>query len=351
MTPSPVSPPSSRRWQPLRASPSARWPTPCGNLADQTARAIGELRNLANEFGEIAGSAKDVDEAQRRYLDSQQSVIESIAKNGAGIDANTEAGRRNADALQKMIEQGQALAEAQSQDGRHRQDVHGDAERDRRGARQHARSRSVDRRGVQEAPRVVRAHPDQIETTVIAQTTGAKNNLTDLQAQFDAMKDQMSEPVRTLVQTLIDQGRYAEAERALNQVAQDRQATVEVTVRQRQMVENWFGAAFANAAFGGKRAMGGPVTAGMPYLVGENGPEIVTFGGDGYVADAASSPQRSSISRRRRSPGSGAGAVGGVAVRVRRSCRCDGGGGDTSAAAAGDRRDGDLGGGDHGTGT
>src|SRR5690606_9963403 len=39
-----------------------------GNLADQTARAIGELRNLANEFGEIAGSAKDVDEAQRRYL-------------------------------------------------------------------------------------------------------------------------------------------------------------------------------------------------------------------------------------------------------------------------------------------
>ena len=35
--------------------------------------------------------------------------------------------------------------------------------------------------------------------------------------------------------------------------------------------------------------MGGPVTAGMPYLVGENGPEIVTFGGDGYVADAASS--------------------------------------------------------------
>ena len=134
-----------------------------------------------------------------------------------------------------------------------------------------------------------RLTPDQIETTVIAQTTGAKNNLTDLQAQFDAMKDQMSEPVRTLVQTLIDQGRYAEAERALNQVAQDRQATVEVTVRQRQMVENWFGAAFANAAFGGKRAMGGPVTAGMPYLVGENGPEIVTFGGDGYVADAASS--------------------------------------------------------------
>jgi len=260
-----------------------------GNLADQTARAIGELRNLANEFGEIAGSAKDVDEAQRRYLDSQQSVIESIAKNGAGIDANTEAGRRNADALQKMIEQGQALAEAQA-----KMDVTGKTSTATLNGivAVLASMRDQGQLTAEEYGKLLELYgltPDQIETTVIAQTTDAKNNLTDLQAQFDAMKDQMSEPVRTLVQTLIDQGRYAEAERALNQVARDRQATVEVTVRQRQMVENWFGAAFANAAFGGKRAMGGPVTAGMPYLVGENGPEIVTFGGDGYVADAASS--------------------------------------------------------------
>ena len=29
--------------------------------------------------------------------------------------------------------------------------------------------------------------------------------------------------------------------------------------------------------------MGGPVRAGLPYLVGERGPELVTFGGNGYV--------------------------------------------------------------------
>ena len=151
-----------------------------------------------------------------------------------------------------MIEQGQALAEAQA-----KMDVTGKTSTATLNGIVAVLASMRDQGQLTaeeyEAPRVVRAHPDQIETTVIAQTTGAKNNLTDLQAQFDAMKDQMSEPVRTLVQTLIDQGRYAEAERALNQVARDRQATVEVTVRQRQMVENWFGAAFANAAFGGKR--------------------------------------------------------------------------------------------------
>lgn len=35
------------------------------------------------------------------------------------------------------------------------------------------------------------------------------------------------------------------------------------------------------------KARGGPVKAGYPYLVGEEGPELVTFPADGYVLDAA----------------------------------------------------------------
>jgi len=35
--------------------------------------------------------------------------------------------------------------------------------------------------------------------------------------------------------------------------------------------------------FGGGRATGGPVTAGTTYLVGEQGPELVTMGGNGFV--------------------------------------------------------------------
>lgn len=39
------------------------------------------------------------------------------------------------------------------------------------------------------------------------------------------------------------------------------------------------------------RASGGPVKAGQPYIVGEDGPELVTFGADGMVHDAAKTKQ------------------------------------------------------------
>lgn len=39
--------------------------------------------------------------------------------------------------------------------------------------------------------------------------------------------------------------------------------------------------------FGGARAAGGPVDAGKAYLVGENGPELRTFGSSGYIHNAA----------------------------------------------------------------
>jgi ABC-type transporter Mla subunit MlaD len=42
-----------------------------------------------------------------------------------------------------------------------------------------------------------------------------------------------------------------------------------------------------NAA--GRRASGGPVSGGKTYWVGENGPELVTFGDNGYVHNAAAS--------------------------------------------------------------
>ncbi|MGY6709693.1 MAG: phage tail tape measure protein [Rhizobiaceae bacterium] len=43
------------------------------------------------------------------------------------------------------------------------------------------------------------------------------------------------------------------------------------------------------AAVAGARAAGGPIVRGRAYLVGEEGPEIITAGADGYVHDAATS--------------------------------------------------------------
>jgi len=41
-----------------------------------------------------------------------------------------------------------------------------------------------------------------------------------------------------------------------------------------QLAAQIFGATGFGSLFGGPKAMGGPVTAGTPYLVGERGPEL-----------------------------------------------------------------------------
>jgi hypothetical protein len=47
------------------------------------------------------------------------------------------------------------------------------------------------------------------------------------------------------------------------------------------------GGGLFSGIFGGGRAGGGSVLAGRSYMVGENGPEIVTMGGNGYVTNTA----------------------------------------------------------------
>src|SRR5690606_29824682 len=47
------------------------------------------------------------------------------------------------------------------------------------------------------------------------------------------------------------------------------------------------GGSSVSPALAGTRAAGGPVRAGLPYLVGERGPEIVTFARDAFVHSAA----------------------------------------------------------------
>jgi TP901 family phage tail tape measure protein len=51
---------------------------------------------------------------------------------------------------------------------------------------------------------------------------------------------------------------------------------------------SWLGGG-GEAAVAGARAAGGPIAKGRAYLVGEEGPEIITAGADGYVHDARAS--------------------------------------------------------------
>lgn len=72
----------------------------------------------------------------------------------------------------------------------------------------------------------------------------------------------------TQIAALIDQGRYAEVQQQLDELARRRTVIVET-------IGKFLGRE--------KRAAGGPVSAGRSYLVGEQGPELVTFGANGFV--------------------------------------------------------------------
>lgn len=78
---------------------------------------------------------------------------------------------------------------------------------------------------------------------------------------------------QTEILALIDQGKFDEAELALGYLTRQRAVAINPTT----------GFALPNVSTGrdGRRAMGGPVSAGGSYLVGENGPEILQMGGSG----------------------------------------------------------------------
>ena len=85
-------------------------------------------------------------------------------------------------------------------------------------------------------------------------------------------------PAETKAQMIatLDEGNIAAVDSRLNQIARNRVVSI-----QGQLV----GAGLRNQLEG--RASGGPVSAGMPYLVGEQGPELVVPRGNGTVIPAA----------------------------------------------------------------
>lgn len=93
----------------------------------------------------------------------------------------------------------------------------------------------------------------------------------------------------------------------LNRIPRD----ITVTVHTRVIGGSLLSAAQQSGTYSsgiGGRASGGPVMAGKTYRVGEQGPELVTFGANGYVHDAASSRQMMS--------GGGGLAGGGVEINL-----------------------------------
>lgn len=112
---------------------------------------------------------------------------------------------------------------------------------------------------------------------------GARDRLGDLKSTVD----QKMPAVQQALQTSADKARAAADNVAgiKSNIEGLRDRVVTVTVRGVNEIDRGLDAAMAGR-LAGARALGGPVRAGGTYLVGENGPERVRFGRDGYVSNA-----------------------------------------------------------------
>ena len=244
-----------------------------GDTADEARRSSNEILGLIDNLQTLTGSTRDVDEAQRRLNDSIQGVLESVAKNGKGIDANTDAGRRNAEAIQQMVESGEALAKAQAQT-----DVTGESSRKTLEglAGQLAGLRDSGYLTAEEYQELLDLYdltPTDITTTVTADTAEALAKTNELrQAILDLPG--VSEPTRAYLLAQLDQGNINSVEATMAFLARQREAIIRINpvLPENSILQNF--PAF-NPGGVRTRASGGPVRAGEPYLVGEEGPELI----------------------------------------------------------------------------
>lgn len=256
-----------------------------GDTADEARRSSNEILGLIDNLQELTGSTRDVDEAQRRLNDSIQGVLESVAKNGKGIDANTDAGRRNAEAIQQMVESGEALAKAQAQT-----DVTGESSRKTLEglAGQLAGLRDAGYLTAEQYQELLDLYdltPTDITTTVTADTAEALAKTNELrQAILDLPG--VSEPTRAYLLAQLDQGNINSVEATMAFLARQREAIIRINpvLPENSILQNF--PAF-NPGGVRTRASGGPVRAGEPYLVGEEGPELIVPEMAGTVLTAA----------------------------------------------------------------
>jgi hypothetical protein len=227
-----------------------------------------QVRSLTEGIQEMQGTFLSADQAQRALLDASQALVESLAENGKTLDINTAAGRKNRDALDDQVAASFELAQKQAL-----LDTTGQTSK-RTLQEQALVLANMRRDGIiptgeayLELLRTYELTPDAIETQVIADTEDAKRKAFDLAVQLANMPG-VPAPLKSKIQTAINTGDYAEAERLLQQLSRERTAKIRVDAL-----------AGSFPIFGvlglPTRAEGGPVAAGRPYLVGEEGPEIV----------------------------------------------------------------------------
>lgn len=228
-----------------------------GSLAEQarsTSEAAKELQDYTDALEKLFGIQMSLDQAQIRYQQSIDDTLEALKKGKKTLDINTQDGRDHEKAVLAEIDAIEKLRQANIENGQ----------------------------SVEDANKIADGQIETLRTTLIRLGYN-KQAVHDLVDAYIALKR------NAFVSTHVDDksvqiayNHLTAVEKKINEIDG---SVATVTVRTK----------FTGGKGGGlsvdpneNRASGGPVRSGQTYMVGENGPEIVTFGANGYVHDAAS---------------------------------------------------------------
>lgn len=279
-----------------------------GDAAEDAAE---DVEDLADELLDLLGVSRDVHAAERAFTDSVRKLSESMKENGKSFDESTDKGRANYEALLDNIEAAFDLADAQMQlDGtgkKSRATLQAQADALKR---LHEQGRITDIQYMKLLD-TYKLTPNAIETRITANTTKAKETAEALTRQLKSMPG-VPRPLQAQIQALIDQGKYDEATRALTNLTARRTAYIDIITDAPQERRNILSSFNNLKGRISTRASGGPVRAGQPYLVGEEGPELIIPNRSGMVLPADVTSSLADLGRSANSAMAAAGvAVGG----------------------------------------
>lgn len=263
-----------------------------------------QLSQVSEQLERMSGAALEADQAERALKEATDRLMQSLAENGRTFDINTEKGRANRDALDAQVQAAFELAAAQSQI-----DTTGKSSTDTLNGQVGALMR-MQAQGLltkDEYNRLLQVYgltPDAITTRINADTTAAKNDAATLTTTLRNLPG-VPAPVRSQIEAWIASGSFHAARAEIDRLTARRTISIDAFVRMQNVGDP--------AKLFGWRAKGGPVSAGKPYMVGEEGPELIVPDANGMVLTAA---ETAALARGAGSGGQGVGGVGETHVHV-----------------------------------
>ena len=213
-----------------------------GATGSSAVGAADDLQRLLDLVNELRDAPRDVDEASRRLAEAQRRTLGSfvsettgpdgqkIQEINKGIDEQTEAGARNADAIRAQVEASERLAEAQALLDPTGQQSTLTLLAQRKALEDLAAQGLISAGELEKLVEIYGLTDQDINATVSVETTEAKTRIAEVQTEFDKVKDDVEEPIAADIQAKINAGDYIAAEAALQELARTREAKIRFTV-------------------------------------------------------------------------------------------------------------------------